>query len=95
MWGDAQTILSKAQGGNDTFAFSFSNGHDRIEDFGQGSVWGVDHIDVTALGIHEFGELKISAFNAVTHESTITFSDGNDVIVHSQAALTSHDFLFA
>src|SRR5262249_1433666 len=101
MWGDAQVMLGKAQGGNDTFAFNFSNGHDKIEDFGQGgrcvagSNLGTDHIDVTALGIHDFGQLTISAFDPTTHESTITFSSGNDVVVHSQAALTQHDFLFA
>ena len=101
MWGDAQVMLGKAHGGNDTFVFNFNNGHDRIEDFGQGkqcvagSNWGTDHIDVSALGIDDFGQLSISAFDPTTHESTITFSSGNDVVVHSQVALTQHDFLFA
>jgi hypothetical protein len=101
MWGDAQVMLGNAQGGNDTFVFNFNNGHDEIEDFGQGkqcvvgSDWGTDHIDVTALGIHNFSQLGISAFDPTTHESTITFSSGNDVVVHSQVALTSHDFFFA
>jgi hypothetical protein len=101
MWGDAQFILGKAQGGNDVFVFNFGSGHDKIEDFGQGSPCvagsnlGTDHIDVTALGIHDFSQLAISAFDLTTDESTITFSPGNDVIVHSQIALTQHDFLFA
>jgi len=101
MWGDAQVMLGKAQGGNDTFAFNLNNGHDKIEDFGQGnkcvagSNLGTDHIDVTALGIHDFSQLAISAFDPTTHESTITFSAGNDVVVHSQVALAQHDFLFA
>jgi hypothetical protein len=100
MWGDAQVILGMAKGGNDTFRFNFASGHDKIEDFGQGvcvagSNWGTDHIDVTALGITDFGQLSISAFDPTTHESTITLSPGNDVVVHSQVALTSHDFLFA
>ncbi|MGY3459213.1 hypothetical protein ACVWW5_004663 [Bradyrhizobium sp. LM3.4] len=101
MWGDAQSILGKARGGNDTFRFNFNSGHDRIEDFGQGaqgvagSNSGTDHIDVSALGITNLSQLSISAFDPTTHESTITFSPGNDVIVHSQVALTSHDFLLA
>ena len=101
MWGDAQVMLGNARGGNDTFVFSFNNGHDKIEDFGQGvqciagSNWGVDHIDVSALGITNFSQLNISTFNPTTDESTITFSSGNDVVVHSQVALTQHDFLFA
>jgi hypothetical protein len=101
MWGDAQTMSGHARGGNDTFVFNFNNGHDKIEDFGQGngcvgsSILGSDHIDVRALGIDNFSELHISAFDPTTHDSTITFSSGNDVVVHSQAALTSHDFLFA
>jgi Ca2+-binding RTX toxin-like protein len=101
MWGDAQVMLDRARGGNDTFVFDFSNGHDRIEDFGQGvhgvmgSNWGTDLIDVSALGIHDFSELAISAFDTVAHESTTTFSAGNDVVVHSQVALTHEDFLFA
>ena len=101
MWGDAQVMLDIAHGGNETFVFNLNNGHDRIEDFGQGvsgvtgSNWGTDHIDVSALGIHDFSELSISAFDPVTHESTITFSAGNDVVVHSQVALTQGDFHFA
>jgi hypothetical protein len=101
MWGDAQVILGNAKGGNDTFRFEFNNGDDKIEDFGQGvqdvpgSNWGIDHIDVTALDIHDFGQLNISAFDPITHDSTITFSPGNDVVVHSQAALTAHDFILA
>jgi Ca2+-binding RTX toxin-like protein len=98
MWGDAQVILGNARGGNDTFVFNFNNGHDKIEDFGQGvagSNCGTDHIDVSALGIQDFSELSISAFDPTTHESTITFSSGNDVVVHSQVALTERDFLFA
>jgi hypothetical protein len=101
MWGDAQVMSGMAQGGNDTFVFKFNNGHDKIEDFGQGnqcvaaSNWGTDHIDVSALGIENFGQLKVSAFDPTTHDSTITFSPGNDVVVHSQMALTSHDFFFA
>jgi Ca2+-binding RTX toxin-like protein len=80
LWGDAQVILGKAQGGNDTFVFNYKNGHDKIEDFGQGGQClagphaGTDHIDVTALGIHDFSQLTISAFDPTTHESTITFS---------------------
>jgi Ca2+-binding RTX toxin-like protein len=97
MWGDAQSISGNAKGGNDTYVFNFSNGHDKIEDFGQvgSSILGNDHIDVSALGIEHFSQLQISAFDPTTHDSTITFSSGNDVVVHSQIALTSHDFLFA
>jgi len=101
MWGDAQVMLGNAKGGNDAFVFNFNSGHDVIEDFGQGvasiegSNWGTDHIDLSALGIHDFSQLSISAFDPTTHESTITFSSGNDVVVHSQVALTQHDFLFA
>jgi hypothetical protein len=47
------------------------------------------------LGIHNFSQLTISAFDPTTHESTITFSPNNDVVVHSQSALTSHDFVLA
>jgi hypothetical protein len=101
MWGDAQVIVGNAHGGNDAFMFNFNSGHDTIEDFGQGnksatgSYWGTDHIDVSALGIENFNQLGISAFDPITHESTITFSSGNDVVVHSQVALTAHDFFFA
>jgi hypothetical protein len=101
MWGDAQIMSGNAKGGNDTFVFNFNNGHDMIEDFGQAnachgsSILGSDHIDVSALGIEHFNQLDISAFDPSTHDSTITFSSGNDVVVHSQVALTSHDFLFA
>ena len=101
MWGDAQVMLGNARGGNDMFVFNSNNGHDKIEDFGQGvgcvpgSNWGTDHIDVTALGIHDFSQLHISAFDTTTHESTITFSPGNDVVVHSQVALTANNFIFA
>jgi hypothetical protein len=100
MYGDAQVMLDHVHGGNDTFVFNFNNGHDSIEDFGQGvhgvagSNEGTDHIDVSALGIENFSELNISAFDPVTHVSTITFSPGNDVVVHSQVALTQQDFLF-
>ena len=59
-----------------------------------GSNWGTDLIDVSALGIHDFSELVISTFDPVTQESIITFSEGNDVIVHSQIALSQQDFLF-
>ena len=101
MWGDAQTMTGNARGGNDTFVFNFNNGHDAIEDFGQGvrsqpgANWGIDHIDVSALGIHEFDQLSISTFDPVSHQSLISFSSGNDVVVHSQIALSAHDFLFA
>jgi len=101
MFGDAKTILEQGCGGNDSFVFSSNNGHDRIEDFGQGVHgvtglnWGTDHIDVSALGIHDFSELIISAFDPVTHESTITFGTGNDVVVHSQIALMQQNFVFA
>jgi hypothetical protein len=101
MWGDAQSISGNAKGGNDTFVFNFGNGHDKIEDFGQAnecvgsSILGTDHIDVRALGIEHFSQLHISAFDPTTHDSTITFSSGNDVVVHSQVALTQHDFLLA
>lgn len=100
MWGDAQVMLGSARGGNDKFVFNFTNGHDKIEDFGQGlagasSHLGTDHIDVSALGITEFSRLNISAFDLTTHESTITFSHGNDVVVHSQDALKPQDFIFA
>jgi Ca2+-binding RTX toxin-like protein len=98
MWGDAPVVSGNAQGGNDTFVFKPGNGHDTIGDFGQGqagSQWGIDHIDVTALGIHAFSELNISAFDPATHESTITFNPGNDLVVHSQIALNQNDFLFA
>jgi Ca2+-binding RTX toxin-like protein len=96
MWGDAQLIIGKAQGGNDSFVFAAGNGHDKIEDFGQtvGSQNGKDHIDVSGLGIGDFTQLTVSAFDEATHESTITFSPGNDVIVHSQHALTAQDFIF-
>jgi Ca2+-binding RTX toxin-like protein len=99
MWGDAQFLLRFARGGNDTFVFNFNNGHDMIEDFGQGvhgmtgSNWGTDHIDVSAMGITDFHELNISAFDPATHESTITFAPGEDVVVRSQVALSAHDFL--
>jgi Ca2+-binding RTX toxin-like protein len=99
MWGDAQVMLGNAQGGNDMFVFKPNNGHDKIEDFGQGvqgvvgSNWGTDQIDLTALGIQDFSQLTISAFDPTTHESTITLSPGNDVVVHSQVALTARDFL--
>jgi Ca2+-binding RTX toxin-like protein len=100
LWGDAQVMLGNAKGGNDTFVFNFDNGNDKIEDFGQGVCGagpnlGTDHIDVSALGIENFSQLSISAFDLTTHESTITFSTGNEVVVHSQVALTEHDFLFA
>jgi hypothetical protein len=100
MWGDAQVMLGHARGGNDTFVFNFNNGQDKIEDFGQGVCGagpnlGTDHIDVSALGIKNFSQLDISAFDPTTHQSTIAFSPGNDVVVHSQIALTAHDFLFA
>jgi hypothetical protein len=102
MWGDARVLLGNAKGGNDTFVFNFNNGHDKIEDFGQAgdpglpaSSLGTDHIDVTALGITGLGQLNISTFDLATHESTITFSPGNDVVVHSEIALTARDFLFA
>ena len=54
-----------------------------------------DKIDVSSLGIQGFDQLVVSAFDPSTHESTITFSQGNDVVVHSQVALTPDDFLFA
>jgi serralysin len=98
MRGDA---LGTAQFGNDTFVFNVDNGHDAIVDFGQGAIdvagpdWGTDRIDVTALGIEDFSELTISAFDPTTHESTITFSPDNDVVVRSEVALTSDDFIFA
>ncbi|MGY4344954.1 Ca2+-binding RTX toxin-like protein [Bradyrhizobium sp. GM7.3] len=96
MWGDAQVMLGLAKGGNDTFVFNVNNGHDNVEDLGQGlSSLGTDHIDVSALGIENFSELTISAFDPTTHESTITFSAGNDVAVHSDEALRPHDFIFA
>ena len=68
MWGDAQVMLGNAQGGNDTFVFRANNAHDVIEDFGQaacvaGSNLGTDHIDVSALGIHDFADFDISAFD--------------------------------
>jgi hypothetical protein len=95
MWCDAQFISGNAKGGNDTYVFNFSNGRDKIEDFGEigSSILGNDQIDVSALGIENFNQLHISAFYPTTH--AITFSSGNDVVVHSQIALTSHDFLFA
>jgi Ca2+-binding RTX toxin-like protein len=96
IWGDAQMMLGFAQGGNDTFVFDFDNGHDKVEDFGQGlSNQGADHIDVSALGIENFSDLSFSPFDSVTHESTVTFSPGNDVVVHSQQALRPQDFIFA
>jgi hypothetical protein len=96
MWGDAQLLLDKAKGGNDVFVFAANSGHDKIEDFGQtvGSQLGQDHIDVSGLGISSFSDLAISNFDPNTHESTITFSTGNDVVVHSTHALTAQDFIF-
>jgi len=99
MWGDGQQMLGNAQGGNDVFAFGPNNGHDKIEDFGQGASGGqnlgVDHIDVSAMGIHDFNGLTVSSFNPATHESTISFGADNDLIVRSQVALTPHNFIFA
>ena len=100
MWGDAQVMFGNARGANDTFVFNFNNGNDKIEDFGQGvrgtgPNLGIDHIDVSALGIENFSQLNISAFDPTTYESTITFSTGNEVVVHSQMVLTERDFLFA
>lgn len=96
IWGDAQMMLGFAKGGNDTFVFNFDNGHDKIEDFGQGlSNLGTDHIDVSALRIENFGDLSISSFDPATHESTIMLSPGNDVVVHSEQALRPQDFIFA
>ena len=54
-----------------------------------------EYSDVSALGITDFSQLNVSAFDPTTHESTITFSAGNEVVVHSQIALTERDFLFA
>jgi hypothetical protein len=93
-------MFGNAKGGSDTFVFKVDNGHDKIEDFGQAvggprSNWGTDHIDVVAVGITNFSELKISAFDPTTHESTITFSAGNEVVVHSEEALRPEDFIFA
>jgi hypothetical protein len=97
MWGDAENVVGFARGGDDLFVFNANNGNDRIGDFGQadGGIWGRDFIDVSGLGILDFGGLDISAFDATTHESTITFSPGNDVLVHSQFALTQDDFIFS
>ncbi|MCK1568455.1 hypothetical protein IVB08_31710 [Bradyrhizobium sp. 173] len=93
MWGDAQVMLGLAKGGNDTFVFNVNNGHDKVADLGQGiSNLGTDYIDVAALGIENFSELMISAFDTRAHESTITFSAGNDVLV--QEALRPQDFIF-
>ena len=86
MWGDAQNLNGHARGGADTFVFNALNGHDVIEDFGQGlrkQAEGTDHIDVSALGITDFVGLTISVYDANTQTSTITFSVGNDVVVHS------------
>jgi hypothetical protein len=33
-------------------------------------------------------------FNAASNQGTITFSEGNEVVVVSQAALSSSDFIF-
>jgi hypothetical protein len=98
MWGDAQNMNGHARGGSDTFVFNALNGHDVIEDFGQGlskQATGTDHIDVSALGITDFALLTISSYDANSNTSTITFSVGNDVVVHSETALTAHDFIFA
>ena len=96
MWGDGQLMLGNAHGGNDTFVFKVSNGHDKIEDFGQnvGSQTGRDHIDVSGLGIANMSEMVMSAYDVHSHETTITFSPGNDVVVHSAHALTAQDFIF-
>ena len=94
-------MSDNAQGGNDNFVFAPSNGHNVIQDFGQGiskipgSNLGTDHIGVIALGITSFSQLNISAFDPITHTSTISFSADNDVVVHSQVALTQHDFFLA
>ncbi|QQO12022.1 hypothetical protein JJB99_21250 [Bradyrhizobium diazoefficiens] len=96
VWGDARMMFDFAQGGNDTIVFNLENGHDRVEDFGQGlSNLGIDLIDVSALGIQSFADLTISQFDPITHESLITFSPGNDVAVHSEEALRPQDFIFA
>jgi hypothetical protein len=97
MWGDAQLMLGNARGGNDVFVFAAWNGHDKIEDFGQGggSALGSDHIDVAGLGITNMSQLNISTFDTTTNESTITFSAGNEVVVHCAHVLTAHDFIFA
>jgi Ca2+-binding RTX toxin-like protein len=99
MWGDAQDMIGSARGGDDVFAFGPNNGHDKIEDFGQGAVagpdWGSDRIDVSALGIQNFSELTVSAFDPSTHQSTISFGADNDLIVRSQVALTPNYFMFA
>jgi hypothetical protein len=44
---------------------------------------------------HDFSELDISAFDAVAHVITMTFSIGNDVVVRSEFAPAAQDFLFA
>lgn len=99
MWGDAQELLGNARGGDDVFAFGANNGHDKIGDFGQGVSgspnFGTDKIDVSALGIQNFSELTISAFDPATHQSTISFGPDNDLIVRSQVALTPNYFVFA
>jgi hypothetical protein len=92
-------ILGRAKGATTHSSLDFNNGYDRIEDFGQsksgfGSQWGADTIDVSALGATSTGDLRISTFNAATHQSTITFGAGNEVVVVSQAALSSNGFIF-
>ena len=101
MWGDAQIMDGDARGGNDVFRFDVHSGFDRVGDFGQGlgaiagSNWGTDRLDVRALGIHAFSELDISAYDFITHESTILLNSEDHVVVRSQVALRASDFIFA
>ncbi|MBS7541054.1 calcium-binding protein [Ancylobacter lacus] len=102
LWGDYRSASNEVTllgGGNDRFVFTPGSGHDTIEDFGQqpGGPQGRDTIDLSAYGIHAFGDLDISGNG--TAAPVIDLNGGNNITVKafdgSALTLTAADFTFA
>ena len=87
MFGDAEGFSNAGSRGADRFVFAADSGHDVIGDFEVGK----DKIDVSALGLHDLGDLTITPGT----DTAVQFSSGNDVILAGVAGVAAGDFIFA
>jgi hypothetical protein len=95
MWGDAQSLLGSATGGNDTFVFVGAFGSDQVFDFRQNE----DKIEFQVAGVSSFGDLVIDTIGSDTViHTTASLTDTVTLVGFINGVtgtLTASDFVFA
>jgi hypothetical protein len=91
MWGDAQSLVDFATGGNDTFVLAGAFGQDFVNDFRQGE----DKIEFQIAGVDDFGDLDIKQSGGDTIIKTTASATDTVTLVGFAGTLTESDVLFS